>query len=368
VADAGARLVRNLVVPAPGQLVVEEVEEPPLAPGQFRVDTRYSGVSAGTELTWYRGTSPWLSARWDARLGLFRPAEGGTGYPVRRLGYMEVAQVVASRTPAVREGETVTMTYGHRTGYTADAVEDRVTRLPAELDPLLGVYAAHLGPICANGLLHAAADLAGRGVRTLGDGVRGRDVLVVGAGVIGLLTGLWARHLGAASVSVVDRTTTRLQAASALGLSALDERAVDPAEVVKTALGHGPGDRGVSVAFQCRGQAGALATALRCLRPQGTVIDLAYYTGGADEVRLGEEFHHNGLTVRSAQIGRVPRGLAGEWDRARLSADTLELLGAYGDVIRRTLVTDLVAFDDAPALFADVSDRRRHVLTAVLTC
>ena len=68
------------------------------------------------------------------------------------------------------------------------------------------------------------------------------------------------------------------------------------------------GDRGADVVFQCRGQASALATALRILRPQGTVIDLAFYPGGCDEVRLGEEFHHNGLSVRCAQIGRVPRG------------------------------------------------------------
>ena len=56
--------------------------------------------------------------------------------------------------------------------------------------------------------------------------------------------------------------------------------------------------------------------ALRSLRPQGTVVDLAFYQGGADAVRLGEEFHHNGLAIRCAQIGRVPRGQAHLWDRA----------------------------------------------------
>src|SRR3712207_8126357 len=50
--------------------------------------------------------------------------------------------------------------------------------------------------------------------------------------------------------------------------------------------------------FRSRGQAAALATALRCLRPQGTVVDLAFYTGGSEAVSLGEEFHHNGLSIR----------------------------------------------------------------------
>ena len=53
------------------------------------------------------------------------------------------------------------MAYGHRTGYVADPLQDRFVELPDDLDPLLGIYVAHMGPICANGLLHAAADLHG---------------------------------------------------------------------------------------------------------------------------------------------------------------------------------------------------------------
>ena len=96
------------------------------------------------------------------------------------------------------------------------------------------------------------------------------------------------------------------------------------------------------------------------------MIDLAFYTGGADSVALGEEFHHNGLSLRCAQIGRVPRGLAHRWDRRRLSVETLALLDVHGARIRKELVTDVVAFDEAPHLFAELSARRRHVITGVL--
>jgi hypothetical protein len=96
------------------------------------------------------------------------------------------------------------------------------------------------------------------------------------------------------------------------------------------------------------------------------VIDLAFYPGGAPELRLGEEFHHNGLRVVCAQIGRVPRGLQHLWDRERLSAATLDLLAARGADVRAHLVTDLVPMPQAPALFADLAARRRHVLQAVL--
>jgi threonine dehydrogenase-like Zn-dependent dehydrogenase len=268
--------------------------------------------------------------------------------------------VTDSRTPAVPEGALVAMTYGHTTVHHGDPVTEHIVPLPPGLDPVLGIYAAHLGPICVNGVLHAAADVGGT---ELADGVRGRLVVVTGGGLIGLLVGLLARVHGAAEVVVVDPTPERRAAAAALGLDAVDDTA-DVARDLKLRWRHGPGDHGADVVFQCRGQAAALATALRCLRPQGTVVDLAFYTSGADVVALGEEFHHNGLSLRCAQIGRVPRGLGHRWDRRRLSAETVALLTAHGAAVRAALLTDVVPFDEAPALFADLSARRRHVLSA----
>ena len=274
----------------------------------------------------------------------------------------------ASRTRAAAEGDLVAMAYGHKTGHTVDPAADRFIPLPGDLDPLLGIYLAHMGPICANGLLHAAADVAGPGTHSLGDGVRGRNVLVTGGGVIGLLVGLLARHHGAAAVAVADATPERLRAADRLGLDPIDDGDGDAWLVAKERWRHDPRDAGADVVFQCRGRTASLATALRSLRPQGTVIDLAFYQGGAPEVRLGEEFHHNGLSVRCAQVSRVPRGLAHLWDRRRLAAETLDLLRAHGPAIREHLVTDVVPLADAPALFADVAARRRHVLQAVFAC
>jgi len=357
----------NLVIEGPGRVTVREEPRAPVPAGAFRVTTLFSGVSAGTELSYVKGTNVLLTERWDADLGLFAPEAPPAGYPVTRLGYMEVGTVTESRTSAVPVGGTVSMTYGHRTGYTGDPVTDRVIALPADLDPLLGIYVAHMGPICANGLLHAAADLSGPDVRSLGDGVRGRRVAVVGAGVVALLTALLARRHGAASVVILDPTTERRAVASALGFETLDpEGREDVAATLKTRWRHGPGDRGADVVFQCRGQAAALHLALRLARPQATVIDLAFYQGGAAEVRLGAEFHHNGLGVRCAQIGRVPRGLAHTWDRERLSAETIDLLRVDGQAIREHLVTAVVPFEDAPALFSDLATRRRHEVQAVL--
>jgi NADPH:quinone reductase-like Zn-dependent oxidoreductase len=359
---------RMLVVERPGVVAVHDgpPSEGP-ADGQFEARTLYSGLSAGTELSFIRGSNPYLTGRWDAEFGLFRPDQPGLSYPVTRLGYMEVAQVGDSRTPVVSSGALVAMAYGHRSRYLGNPLVDRVVPLPDDLDPLLGIYVAHMGPICANGLLHAAAELHGAGVRTLADGVLGQRVVVTGAGVVGLLTAAFARRHGAASVVMIDPTAQRRAAAAALGFETADPDEADPAPILKARWRHGAADRGADVVFQCRGQTGSLALALRLLRPQGTVIDLAFYQAGADELRLGEEFHHNGLALRCAQIGRVPRGLAPYWDRDRLSAETLDLLRTDGTAIRKHLVTDVLPLAEAPALLADVDCHRRHVLQAVFT-
>jgi threonine dehydrogenase-like Zn-dependent dehydrogenase len=281
------------------------------------------------------------------------------------------------------------MRYGHADRHVGGPDTFRVP-LPDDLDPLLGVYVAHMGPICANGVLHAAADAVGpAGVTGLGDGVRDRHVLVVGGGVVGLLTGLFAAHLGAAEVVVADPTPERRAAAEALGLVAISDddagggaagptagAAGDPApggasggseawRWCKDRWVHGPGDRGADVVFQCRGRSGALAAGLRALRPQRTVIDLAFYQGGAGDLRLGDEFHHNGLSVRCAQISRVPLGLAATWDRHRLAEETIELLRRHGDAVRRALVTDVVPIADAPAVVTALAERRRHAVQIV---
>jgi threonine dehydrogenase-like Zn-dependent dehydrogenase len=361
------RTIRSLGVEREGQAYFFSYEEGPPPPSHFRLATLYTGISSGTELTFFRGTNPYLHASWDGDFGLFRPGEPSTHYPVPFLGYMEVGYVTESRADTVQEGEVLAMTYGHKSGHTVDALHEFYVRVPADLDPILGIYIAQMGPICANGLLHAAAELVGRDVRDLGEGVRGRTVLVIGAGVVGILTALFAQHCGAAEVIIANNTAPRLQTAAALGLHCINMSERELWRECKERWHHGPNDRGADVVFQCRPDVASLQDALRCLRPQGTVIDMAFYQSGATELRLGEEFHHNGLNIRCAQINRVPAGLAQIWTRRRLADETIDLLCAYAPLLRKHLITDVVPFDDAPAFLAKLAATYQpQVIQAVL--
>lgn len=362
----GRSLCRSLGVAAPGKLAFFDLDVPPLTAGGVAVRTVYSGLSAGTELGYVKGTDPAFTSRRDLALGVFVPGEASRVFPVEAMGYMEVAEVVESRRADLREGSLVAAAYGHRSCHVL-AQGVFAFPVPGDVDPVLGVYLAQMGPICANGLLHAAAEFEGVNVRSLGDGVRGRRVLVTGAGVVGLLTALFAVHHGAGEVAVADPDPARLAVAAAFGAQVVDERTTPAWRWCKERWSHGPSDSGADLVFQCRGRAAVLHEALRSLRPQGTVIDLAFYQGGAPELRLGEEFHHNGLTIRCAQIARVPRGLAVAWDRRRLADETAQLLVARGDVVRKHLVTDVIPIEEAPAVVSALARRERSALQVVFS-
>jgi threonine dehydrogenase-like Zn-dependent dehydrogenase len=190
-------------------------------------------------------------------------------------------------------------------------------------------------------------------------------VLVVGAGPVGLLTGLFARHHGARAVAVADTRPRHLEAARALGLTAIDTGRTDAWRYCKGEWGHQRTDRGADVAFQCRASAGGLAEALRALRPQGVVVDLAFYHEPLDGLRLGEEFHHNGLSIRSAQVSRMPRGMGAQWDRTRLARATMDLLLSCGGAVRDAVISDVVPFDAGPAAIARVARSPAEVVQMV---
>ncbi|WP_276121329.1 glycosyltransferase [Pararhizobium qamdonense] len=359
----GHRHIRSLGIESPGKAYHFEYEEGPPADGHVRLDTLYTGFSAGTELTFMKNTNPYFHSRFDGGRGVFIENEPDLRYPVPFLGYMEVARVSESKAFGFQQGDVVATTYAHKTGHTADPFHDVLIPMPADIDPVLGVFVAQMGPIAANGILHADADALGNNVFSLGAGIAGRRVVVLGAGTVGLMTALFAQKLGASDVIIADPSEFRRGKAQAMGLTAMNEEEIW--QHAKARWHNGGNDRGADIVFQTRAQSRSLHVALKALRPQGTVIDLAFYQDGADALRLGEEFHHNGLNIRCAQINRVPRGLSPLWDRRRLAGETVQLMKSHGALIREHMITHIVPFEDGPKFLADLVENRPEFLQIV---
>src|ERR1700728_2412402 len=91
---------------------------PEPGPGEVLVSTLSSGISAGTELTAFTGTNPYLHRHWDERRRLFVDGAPTFPYPLRGWGYEEVGQVTEAGPGTATDliGATVWGIWGHRSG------------------------------------------------------------------------------------------------------------------------------------------------------------------------------------------------------------------------------------------------------------
>jgi threonine dehydrogenase-like Zn-dependent dehydrogenase len=107
-------------------------------------------------------------------------------------------------------------------------------------------------------------------------GVRiGDAVAVFAQGPIGLCATIGARLMGAALVVAIDSDETRLNMARRLGADVvLDYKQTAVVDEVKRLTGGG-----ADVAIEALGEQETFETALRCLRPGGTLSSLGVYSG-----------------------------------------------------------------------------------------
>ncbi len=98
----------------------------------------------------------------------------------------------------------------------------------------------------------------------------GKAVIVTGCGPIGAITVICARRAGAETVIATDLSDFALRTATAVGADRTINVGVDAGELGAYAEGRGRCD----VAFECSGSESALLTAIDCLRPGGSLVQL----------------------------------------------------------------------------------------------
>ena len=335
---------------------VEVIDQPTpeLRAGQVRVRTSFSGISAGTELTAYRGSNPYLNRTWDPDLRLFVDHTTGVGYPLAGLGYSEVGEVVEVA-PDVAEdpglppvGAYVWGIWGHRGEAVLSAEKLRGCTVPAGLDPIAATF-ARVGAVALNAVLAADVHL-------------GETVAVFGQGVLGLLATRLVR-LSGGSVVAVDAVPGRLEKALEYGAdTALDARDGTVGQQIRR-LTEG---RGADVAIEISGSYRALHEAIRAVAVNGRVVAAGFYQGDGVGLRLGDEFHHNRVGLICSQIGGVPPAVAGRWDQIRLNQTFLRL-AASGRIDPVGLVTHLVPVHEAAAAYHMLDHGPYEALQVVLT-
>ncbi|MGW4963958.1 zinc-dependent alcohol dehydrogenase [Nonomuraea sp. NPDC004186] len=339
--------MRVITFEQPGRVRVSLESPADLAPGSVRVRTIYSGVSAGTELTAYRGTNPYLNRHWDTERRLF--VDGQThAYPLTGWGYQEVGEVVEAA-PDVADppvGSIVWGIWGHRAEAVVPAEKLVGHVMPPGADPLTGVF-ARVGAIALNAV-HAS------------DVHLGDQIAIFGQGVIGLLATRLA-VLSGARVVAADAIPDRLELARRFGAAEVfDVRSGSVAEFMRKRV------EGADTVIELSGTHQGLHEAIRTVRKGGRVVAAGFYQGDGVGLRLGEEFHHNQVQLVSSQIGGVASWLAHRWDVERLQRTFMALVHE-GQIEVGDLISHVVPVERAEEAFDLIDKHQSEVLQLVFT-
>jgi threonine dehydrogenase-like Zn-dependent dehydrogenase len=343
----------ELTLIAPRTIELAPYDEPPLGPDQIRAEGIVSGVSHGTELSLYRGVSPFDGKRFDLDQRLFVKAGDGETYPMR-LGYewVGVVREAGPTVEAVKAGDLVHLALPHRETQTATIADDPSGSwllLPPGLEP-------------NRATLLQSATIALQAIHDARIKV-GDRVAIFGLGTFGLLAVQLARLSGAAWIAGVDPIERRRELARTFGADlALDPTSCDSGREIHSAAGPG-----VDVAIEFSGRYSALHKALRSARQAGSVVAAGFYTGDAgSELRLGEEWHHNRLTLVSSMSGWGSPQREPGWDRRRLRETVLDLM-TRGLLDVGGFVTQSVPFAHAAEAYALIDERPEETLRVVFT-
>jgi threonine dehydrogenase-like Zn-dependent dehydrogenase len=333
----------------PREVGIKDYVERPLRPNEVRLRTLYSGISAGTELTAYRGSNPYLSKRWDEDRRLF--VEGGVSlqHPIEGWGYEEVGEVaeVGSEVTEVQLGEVVWGTWGHKS--TTVVKEDWAAqrRLPPDVDPMVGIF-SRIGAISLNAVLDADVHV-------------GEYVAVFGQGVPGLIAGQLVR-LNGGTLIAVDGIARRLKLAEELGAAhTVDFTKGSPAEEIKALTEN----QGADVCIEISGSYRALHEAIRSTAYNSKVVSSGFYQGEGVGLSLGEEFHHNRINVVSSQIFGVSLALDHRWTVERLER-TVMGLAAEQKIGLKQLVTHRFGIEEAHEAFRLLDEDPAEAVQVVL--
>ena len=348
-APPAPNLPYQLTVEEPGRIGLSTHEPQPLGLHEVRIATLYSGISAGTEMTAFLGSSPFLNRRWDPERRLFVEGEQSWAFPMPAMGYEEVGRIVevGRDVTRVRPGQVIWGTWRHRTEHVAPEDWAAVRILAEGVDPKLGIF-SQIGAIALNAVIDA-------GIRL------GEYVAVFGQGVPGLMVTQLAR-LNGATVIAVDRLPSRLDHARALGAAhVLDASQGDVAARIKEITG----GRGADVSIEITGAWPALHEAIRSTAYNSRVVACGFFQGEGRGLRLGEEFHHNRINLVCSQIGGVNPSLDHRWDRARLDRTMMDLV-AEGRVDFGRLISHVLPASRAQDAFDMLRDRPAECLQVVL--
>ena len=316
-----------------------------LRPGEILVQSRWSMVSIGTETTLY------VKSRWAAERGKGSPLEDQDTWDFEDYGRggswdMERNRLFPGYALA---GDVIALGEGVR-DY---AIGDRVVCLHHHADLAIVPTKPFITLPIPEGVGYEEATFAVLGSVALHAIHRanlrlGEDVVVMGTGIVGLLTLQLARLAGAHPVIAVDLSPVRLALAKRVGADfTIDATREDVAAKVKEYAGA----EGTCCAIEAVGNPAVLQSCMRICAPGARVVVMGAIVGKV-MLDMYEEFIFRELTLVASQQPRNPvedsiyYHFTGQRNRKML----LDLI-LRGALNVRELITHRFPYREAPQVY-----------------
>lgn len=307
----GKIITREFWIQEPGHGEIVEARLPDVPDGSVVVRTLYSGISRGTESLVFHGQVP--ESQWDS---MRCPFQGGDFPAPVKYGYMSVGRVEAGAGPEGErlEGRVVFCLHPHQDRYVVPA--SAVTLLPDGVPAERAILAANM-ETAVNAVWDAGPSVGDR-------------IVVIGGGVVGMLTAWLMRGVPGTEVTLVDPNARRKEPAAALGIAC------------ETVV---PEGTDVDLVVHASGNPAGLRDALGVAGQEAMIVELSWFGDREVALPLGEAFHARRLTIRASQVGRISPSRAPRWDHGRRMALALRLLR---DPSLEILITGENPFSELP--------------------
>lgn len=281
---------QTLFFTAPGKVETLNTPLPPLTQGQMLVETICSAISPGTEMLVYRGQFP--KDLIDTHDTLSSKLEYPTPY-----GYATVGRVIKiSKEMRHRWLDRLVFAFKPHTSHFI-ATPDELLPLPDGMSPERACFLPSM---------ETAVNLMQDGAPILGE-----RVLVLGQGIIGLLTTALLNEFPLDMLTTADCYPLRRSASLELGpKNCLDPNAKDFHKQATLQDGY-------DLTFELSGSPSALNDAIALTGFGGRVVIGSWYGERQAALDLGGEFHRSRIKLTSSQVSTIAPELSGRWDKGR---------------------------------------------------
>lgn len=295
----------SLYFTAEREVEVRQEQLPKLQAGEVLVQTRFSAISPGTEMLIYRGEMP-KAMQADAGIAAL---QGELEYPLK-YGYSSVGEVIDV-------GKVVDKDWFGRKVFAFNPHESRFIAEPQHLQVVPDGIEFEDAVFLPN--VETAVNFVMDGNPRLAE-----QVIVLGQGIVGLLTTALLAHHPLSNLLTFDRYENRR--AISIELGSHHSFAPDDLELALKELGSNKEYPHADLVYELSGTPQALDLAIELAGFDSRVVIGSWYGEKRAPIDLGGRFHQNRIQLISSQVSTLTPTLQGRWNKSRRFNTAWEML------------------------------------------